>query len=179
LLDIKIKLISEVKKRNWFHFPPDSKSNAGTLKLDSIDMNLIDELAIDGNANYAYLANKLKTSSATISRRIASLLNRNIIKIIAIPNPAKLGSHTTSIIHLKVNREKIDAICEELSRYPEVHTILTIVGKTEIIIRVRFPTAEKMYNFITEKIAHMDGVLNIETNIRAEIKKILHAPLMS
>ncbi len=173
--DIEIHLISEIKKRNWHYFTPNKETDSEPLELDAIDYRLIEELGESGDIKYPYLVEKLGISSATVSRRIAYLLNKNIIKIVAVPNPAKLEPHITAIIHIRLQKDKLDDICAELSSYPQVHTITTLITNLDVIIRVGFPTSEMLHNFISEKIARIDGVVTIKTYVRAEIKKIFYS----
>ncbi len=176
LKDIEVSLISEFQKRSWHFFESDKSDDSKPLGIDDIDYKLMDELGENGSMKFEYLAKKLNVSTATVSRRISSLLDKKIIKIVAVPNPSKLGSHITSFIHLRIEKDKLKDVCKELSKYPEVHTIMTSISHFDIFIRVGFPTSELMHEFISERIAYIDGVLNTNTYIRAEIKKILYSP---
>jgi DNA-binding Lrp family transcriptional regulator len=55
--------------------------------------------------------------------------------------------------------------------------VMTLINGFEILAGVDFPSPEKLYKFITEKIARIDGVSNVETFIRAEIIKAHYARL--
>jgi Lrp/AsnC family transcriptional regulator for asnA, asnC and gidA len=176
LKDLKINLISEVRKRSWHFFTSDRNYDSEPLKLDEKDHRLVDELCENGTVKYPYLAKKLNTSSATISRRITSLISREIVKIVAVPNPAKLDSHISSIIQIHIEKDKLNQICAELFKNSEVHTIMISISNLDIIIRASFPTSGKMHEFISEKLVYIDGVLRVNPYVRAEIKKILYSP---
>ena len=174
--EIGISFISEIKKRSYGAFANDAAINNVPVQFDEIDRRLIEELGKNGRLGYVDLAKKLGISPATVSRRVSFLLRENIIKIMAVLNPSKLGLPAHAFITLHVERSNINDICDELASFTEVHTIMTLINSHDIIIGVHFPTPEMLYNFILEKIAYMDGVLNIETLIRAELKKSNYIP---
>lgn len=174
--EINFNFVSEIKKRSYSDFANDAATNNEIAQLDEIDQRLIQELEKNGRADYSDLAKKLGTSSATVSRRISFLLRKNIIKIMAIPNPSRLGFNTSAYITLHADSTKVNDICSELSHYREVHTIMTLINNVDIIVGVHFPTSEVLYDFILEKIAYLEGVLDIETIIRAEVNKTLYVP---
>jgi Lrp/AsnC family transcriptional regulator for asnA, asnC and gidA len=174
--EIDINFVSEIKKRSYGVFANDSATDNEFEQPDEIDQRLIQELEKDGRSDYSDLAKKLGISSATVSRRVSSLLEKTIIKIVAIPNPARFGFHTATFITLRADSDKVDDICAELHHYPEVHTIMTLINNYDIILGVHFSTSEIMHDFIVEKIAYMDGVLDIETIMRAGVKKALYVP---
>ena len=80
-------------------------------------------------------------------------------------------------IVLNVERDKIDSVCRVLSGYTPVYLVMTLINGFEILAGVDFPNPENLYKFITEKIARIDGVSNIETFMRAEIIKANYARL--
>ena len=97
--------IKEIKKRYQELFgknPEDVKP----YNLKPIDYKLIKALVKDGRENVSDLAKKLGTHVSTVSRRISALLKEEIIKICAVPNPAKLGylSNATMILEVKTER---------------------------------------------------------------------------
>jgi Lrp/AsnC family transcriptional regulator for asnA, asnC and gidA len=162
--------ISEIKKIYEGIFNRDSHNKP--VNIDEIDKNLINELRIDGRANYTVLAEKYGTSSATISRRVASLTKDNIIKITVIPNPPKLlGYSAVTYIGLQAELGKINDICRELSSHPEIYSIYTLMSGYSIFCVVVLSNLEDLYKFIIEKISRIEGVNNVETLIRAELRK--------
>lgn len=174
---VEINLISEVKKRSYGVFADNAaKNNNVAVQLDEINQRLIEELERNGRLGYFDLAEKLGVSAATISRRVSFLTRENYIKIMAIPNMSKLGFPVNAFMTVHADRSKVNDICAELYSYPEVHTIMTLIDNYNIIVGAHFPTPEMLYDFILNKIAYVDGVLNIETVIRAELRKTNYVP---
>ena len=162
--------VSEVKKT----YEGIYKKNPGSkpVAIDEIDKNLINELRIDGRANYTVLAKKYGISSATISRRVALLIKNHVIKITVVPNPPRLlGYSAIAYLGLQVELGNINEICKELASLPEVHLIMTLMSGFSILCVVVLPNLEDLYKFIIGRISQIDGVYNVETSIRAELRK--------
>jgi len=163
--------ISEIKKRYEKLFNPESLIDK-PLHISEMDEKLINELRKDGRANFTKLAKKYNTSSATISRRVSSLVMNGAIKITVVPNPTKLlGYSAVAYLRLQTELKKIGRISEELSYFREVYTVMTLMNSFNLLAIVVLPNLELLYKFIINEIASIDGVINVETLIRAELRK--------
>jgi DNA-binding Lrp family transcriptional regulator len=169
-------LLSEIKKRYQGIFDNNIYSDYRP-DLDDIDQNLIKELRKDGRTSYAVLADKLGIGIATVSRRINALIKSEIIKIIAVPNPSKLGDNANAFIGLNVDLKEKNRICDELSKEKVIYLVMTMVNGFDIIVGAALPKPELLNRYIIDKIAYMPGVINLETFVRAEIIKATYARL--
>jgi DNA-binding Lrp family transcriptional regulator len=172
---VEIFLVNKTEKRHSDF--GDSPSERKPVILDHIDRSLIEELRNDGRANYAGLAAKLGVSVATISRKIASLKKEYVIKITAVPDPARMGFPLIAYIGIRSSPDKVDSICSTLAGFTQVNSIMTLINGYEIFMVIVMPDLGALYKFIKTQIASMDGVLNIEPFIRAELKKRSHPVL--
>jgi len=167
---IETFIIADCKKGYLRSFQQDSLSNKPVF-IDKLDEKLINELRIHGRATFVSLANKLGTSSATISRRISSLIKNNVIQITVVANPTKLGHHVTCFLGIQVELTKINEICSRLSNYTQIPLVVTLMNGYHILAVVNHMNLSALLNFITNEISQIDGVLNIETLIRAQFIK--------
>jgi Lrp/AsnC family transcriptional regulator for asnA, asnC and gidA len=141
------------------------------VKLNDTDWRLIKNLVKDGRANAQDLAEQLGTHVTTIYRRISGLIEEKIIKVIAVPNPAKLGYASKAHIFMDVEPESVDAVCKKIYHYPALHSIMTTISGSGIMVGVQKESNEALYDFIKERIVNIDGIRYTETIIRAEILK--------
>jgi len=158
-------LISEARKRNKKVYP-DTSLNQKMEMLDDLDRELVKELVKNGRPSYAQLAERYKVSVSTISRRINALLKNDLMQVIAIPDPSKLGYMSCAFVLLKVEMDKASKICDELATYPEVTIIMRLMNEYDILFGVDTTDQGALYSFFKEKIAFIDGILSSETFIR-------------
>ena len=159
---IETYLVSEAKKRNKGVFS-NTGGNVEPVVLDETNQHLIQELIKNGRPSYTDLADKLGISVSTISRRISTLIKNDMIEILAIPNPSKLGYLASAFIMLRIELAKAAQIIEHLSSYPEVHTVMRLMNDYDILFGVDAADAEALYDFIKSKIANIEGILSTET----------------
>ncbi len=164
---INVFIIAEVKKlhRDMFH----NRSYTGPpVVLDDINQKLIQELTKNGLTSHADIARNLGVNQATISRRVASLLKKGIIKIVAVPNPSKFGYLANAYIMLGTEHANVNEICAELNKHPQILYSVTLMVGFDILTGVQFPNPELLYQFIKEKMSLIRGISTIETLIVAE-----------
>jgi len=139
-----------------------------------MDDRLIVELEKDGRASYEKLAKALNTSISTVKRRLQRLLADDVIKIMAVPDPDKVGYEANAIISLDVQSGKTDEVSDVLVKNPAIHLIAISYGRYDIIIYVHFRTSDMLFDFIKNELSQINGILKIETFIVAELKKRIY-----
>jgi len=131
-------------------------------KIDKIDLMIIDELKKNGRQSYAEIADKLNISLPTVSRRTDRLIDKNILKIIAITNDNAFQNSISAMITLNVNLGKMDDVCKILIRNPKVSTLMTTYGRYDIFIVVHCLEEKHFIKFIKEELPIIDGIGHIE-----------------
>jgi len=135
-------------------------------ELDELDQALIKELIKNGDPNYNVLARKLSTSVSTVSRRIAAMLRSEVIRILGIPNPSKLGYLVSAFVLLHVDISKVNKIYQQLAVYSEIHLVMRLMNGADILFGINATDPQALYDFMKNKIANINGILGSETFIR-------------
>ena len=131
--------------------------------IDPVDRQLINIL--NDNAEYSseILAKKLNVSSSTIRRRISKLTQQGILRIIAIPDPERIGFHTVIVLGLNVDREKLDSILLQLSnRLDVIKWLSATTGRFDIMAIAWFRSSDDLYYFLEVELNKIHGIKNIE-----------------
>jgi DNA-binding Lrp family transcriptional regulator len=168
--EVEPYFISDVIKRyeRLFHKEPYSEK---PLRMNSLEGEIIRELVNDGRRNVNALAEKLGTHATTIYRKISSLVKDDIIKISAVPNPAKLGYLSNAFVALDVETARLEKICGALVKLEGTHLIITMINGPTVVVGIHARDNETLYELVKKRIAPMKGVKGTETFIRAEVYK--------
>jgi DNA-binding Lrp family transcriptional regulator len=167
---VETSIVSDVKKR----FQNSGNYNLVSGKpipIDEVDDQLIKELRKDGRAPFTVLAQKYGLSTAMVSRRVASLVKKNVIQITIVPNPIRLGRPVVAYVGLHVKPRQVERVASRLSEYSQIPQVMTLLNGYDILAVVTFKDLEVLSRFIMKEIASIGGVVNIETLVRAEFKK--------
>lgn len=138
---------------------------------DELDRRLIEELQKNGRESYTNLANTLGVVEGTVRKRLKSLLDRDIIKIVAIPNLLRLGYNLMSIMALDVRIGDIRKVGNHLAEKPNVLYLTSVTGRYDIIVMIAARSTQELNEFIEDEISSMPSVLKTETFVTLDIIK--------
>lgn len=133
--------------------------------IDRIDCKIIELLQKDGRIPNTIIAKTLKISEATVRSRLNRLIGEEIIQIVAVSNPMKLGFNMVGSIRFHVEIKKMDTIIDELKKLRPLWHIVQSTGGTEIDAEYVVKSLEDLNDLIFEKINRIDGVQRIETSM--------------
>ena len=133
--------------------------------LDPVDCGLIRLLQRDGRIPNTVLAKKIGVSEATVRTRLNRLIQDEVIQIVAVSNPMKLGFEIVGIIRIHVDIHKIDHITRELKKLDALWFIVHTTGGTGIDAEFVVKDIQELNALIFEKINRIDGVNQTETSL--------------
>jgi Lrp/AsnC family transcriptional regulator for asnA, asnC and gidA len=139
--------------------------------IDELDRSLIKELQKKGRRGYIDLAKMLGVVEGTVRRRIKNLQAKNIIKIVAVPNPRALGYNFLSIMGLQVRLADLRKLADELAQKPNVCYLAFVTGRYDLIAIVMTQAPEQLAKFIEEEISALPSVLRTETFVNLDVIK--------
>jgi Lrp/AsnC family transcriptional regulator for asnA, asnC and gidA len=139
--------------------------------LDEIDRRVIKILQADGRRPNTDIARELHVSETTIRKRIAQLVSRGLINIVAVPTPRAVGLTLSAIIGISVTLPKLVEISEELKRQQEVRYVGVSTGRYDIIVEAFFFDQQHFLDFISSKLSRMDGITGLETSMILDVVK--------
>ena len=147
--------------------------------LDDLDGQIINLLQIDGRASNIELARKIGVSEGTVRRRFRNLVKEEVIRVIAIPDPSKLGRETSALIGLKVDPALVDSVASELAKMEEVQYSAVTTGAYDVFCRVALSSPLELSDFLRNRIGDINGVRRSETFVNLSIKKNSGGPVAS
>ena len=139
--------------------------------MDDLDRRLVSLLQANGRASNIELAKSLAVSEGTIRRRFRTLVKEQIIRVVAVPDPAKLGQTTTALIGLQVDPAAAEPAANELAQLKEVQYCAITTGAYDIFLWVALPSPEDLVIFLRAQVGNIPGVRRTETFVNLSIKK--------
>ncbi|MET7509812.1 Lrp/AsnC family transcriptional regulator [Streptomyces albidoflavus] len=128
-------------------------------------------LARDGRMSTSKLASELGVSQATASRRLAALLEQEVIRVRADVAPSVFGYTTEALLWLNVDYDHLDTVGSTLSKRPEVLTLVSITGDWQICAHVALRDPYDLQEFLTGVVGALDGVGEIDVTVLLEVFK--------
>lgn len=152
------------------------ESNIGSSRerLDEIDHHIINALRADGRVAFAQLAEQLKVSPGMIRQRYNRLVELGYLKVVAVTNPLMMGKRTVTMIGIRTDGRKMMDVANKIAKFDEVVYIVATSGRYDLMLEVFCQDHEELLNFMTEKLAKVDGVRETESFIYLKIVKEIY-----
>src|SRR6266498_4324275 len=136
------------------------------MKLDHIDIAIINSLMQNGRKSFRQIAKESKVSTPTVEARYNKLKKSGIIKNIEpIFNIEKIGNHLSALIYVKANLSQLDDIINNFYSLSQVKSVYTVTGDYNIIIKIIAGNLEDLEKFVREKISTIKGIESVSYQV--------------
>ena len=139
--------------------------------MDDLDRKIIELLQINGRASNARIARDVGVSEGTVRRRLRRLVQDEIIRVVAVPDPEKMGLSTVALIGIQADPDKLDDVAERLAALPETQYVSLTTGSFDLFIWVALLSSEELGNFLRHRVGVVTGVRRTETFVNLVIVK--------
>jgi Lrp/AsnC family transcriptional regulator, regulator for asnA, asnC and gidA len=137
----------------------------GKRNIDDLDAKIIAILQSDGRISNTEIGKALAVSEATIRGRIKRLIDDEIIQIVAVSNPLKLGFQITGDLYISVDMAKMENVISEISKFKELWYIVATTGRSNLNAEFVVKNLEELHDLVYNRLSHIDGVQQVETAI--------------
>lgn len=131
--------------------------------MDELDRSIVIELQRDARKSDAQMARTLHVSGASIRRRIRKMVDDSVLRVVAVPDPQKVGYDTSAMIGVQVQPSKIEEVASRLVKEPRVHSVFLSTGPFDLLIWVTFRSQQELADFMKFTLYAMNGVARSET----------------
>jgi Lrp/AsnC family transcriptional regulator for asnA, asnC and gidA len=139
--------------------------------VTSTDRAIIRQLQRNARMSYAELSRETGIPESTVRRRMDRLNQRGVIEFAMLADPSKLGYELRAMIGLRVELRKLAEIGDRLREMNEVNFAAFLTGNFDIMIQVIVRSQENLVDFLTQRLATIDGVRSTETFVMPYIIK--------
>lgn len=148
--------------------------NLVSQSLDDIDRSIIDAMRKDGRVAFAQIAEQLNVSPGMIRLRYNRLVELGVLKVVAISNPMRMGFKTMAMVGIRVKGGRLLEAADRISRLDEVIYLIVTSGRYDIFAEVMCRDHDHLLNFLTEKLASIEGVRETESFMHLKILKEIY-----
>jgi len=119
----------------------------------------------------AEIARQLGVAERTVRARIERLVSDNVIRLVASVVPSTVGFAVTADVFLEIEAGRVHEIAEKIAARPEVGYVGLTTGDRDISIQIHARSVELLYDFVTNELGNMSGVVRTNTFIIPKIIK--------
>ncbi len=144
--------------------------------MDSLDEKLMMLLGKNARQSSDALAKQLRVTAATVRRRMRILLQKDVLHIVGIIDPKKIGLPLAVVMAFDVAHENLESFLEMLADRTEIKWVSTTTGRFDVITIARFRSTEELSEFMRKEIGHTKGLRGSETFVCLDVKKGSYSP---
>lgn len=148
--------------------------NALTQTLDQMDRNILQALKEDGRMPFTEIARRLNVSASMVRQRVQRLTDAEILQIVAVTNPTRIGYHTMALIGVKADGNRLQEIAHKIAAFEEVIYLTISSSQYNLLVEVICVDNSDLLRFLTEKLYAVEGVRDTETFIYLDIVKEIY-----
>jgi Lrp/AsnC family transcriptional regulator, regulator for asnA, asnC and gidA len=141
--------------------------------IDEIDRAIIGCLQEDSRRPSAEIARHLGMAERTVRARIDRLVQDQVVQLAAIVNPRALGYSVTADVFLEVELGRVQEVADRVAQVDEVCYVGLTTGDRDISLQIHAPSVEALYDFVSEKLNNIPGVLRSKTFVIPRVSKQL------
>lgn len=137
--------------------------------LDDVDRSIIERLQRDGRLPYTRLGAQVGLSEAAVRQRVQRLIDDEVIDIVAVSNPLKLGMRRMAMIGVRTEGPSSE-VAERLEGFPDIEYLAVTAGSFDLLAEVVVGDDSALLE-LTNRIRAVPGVVNTETFIYLDLVK--------
>ena len=138
-------------------------------KMDELDLKILEKLQHDARITNVALAESVNLSPAPCLRRVKDLEEKGVISgYSTLLNPEKLGWMVSVFIEIRLERQVLSDLQvfeEYIERFPEVMECYLMTGSSDYLLRVVARDLKSLQAFITDRLAGIPNVANIQSSV--------------
>lgn len=142
--------------------------------LDELDKQILRVIKLDGRARISDIAEKVGSTSPTVSRKIKQMEDDNVIKgYVGIVEDYDLGKEARAIFLIRTTGDLDSSdIVDQLTDMDDICNVFVTMGNYDVVATVCARSEPELYKLI-KQIRKAEGVLRVDNISIIERRKVL------
>jgi len=132
-----------------------------TEPLDETDKAIIRALQLDGRAPYSKLGPAVGLSQAAVRQRVQRLIDRGVMEVVAVTDPAMLGFDVQAMVAVKATGD-VRKVAKALESLEEVEYVVITAGRYDLLVEIVCTDQTHLLEVVNDRIRAIKGVTSTE-----------------
>jgi DNA-binding Lrp family transcriptional regulator len=155
----------EEKEKNQIEENHPKIFNQAKIKIDDIDLKIMDSLAIDGRMPMKKLAQEIGIKTQVINRKYQILKEKGVMKVTIQIDPTKIGYYALAIFYIIfMHSHETNLAIEKIDQIPDVISIMKTTGDYDLQVYAMIKDLEHLLK-IQDSLSNIDSIAKIDMEI--------------
>lgn len=134
--------------------------------FDKTDIKIVNFLLDDGRMPASEVARRIgDISERAVRYRIDRMVEEGVIRVSAVAKPQAFGLTTIADVWLQVESDRILEVARKMAAFDNVSYVACGIGESDVSIQIVAKDTAEIYQFVTEVVRKVPGVLKTTTSI--------------
>ncbi len=158
----------------------DLPSYVDTMELDNVDIRILELLQSDGRLSFNDLAKEVGVTTPTVSHRISTLMDLNLIRGFQVDLDTDLLNEITSVMTIDCKPSDVPKLLERFETFREVRELFVIDG-TRLFAKVTTTDLEHLNEFL-DRLTQIEEIISyrygsVTRTVKERPRAMIHAGL--
>jgi len=145
-------------------------SISNLVRLEELDLRLIELLETGPRRPRAELATSLGISRSTVGAKLQRLINARVIRTVCLVDHIALGYENTALFGINVTPGSLLEVADGLAALARIHYVALCAGPFDIVSWGIFKGSDDLLDFLAEGLGKIPGVSRYETIMCHELR---------
>jgi len=141
------------------------------FNFDATDVNIVEQLRLNGRANNQQIAERLGLTATTVSTRIKRMEDANQLRVVAVSDFTAHGFNFLLRISVEVDGRAASEVAHELAELPQVFAAHIVTGRYDIDMLVALHDFDDLSTLLLDKFSTVRGIRSLTPAIVVDIIK--------
>lgn len=132
-----------------------------SLDLDDTDKAIIRALQLDGRTPYSKLGPAVGLSQAAVRQRVQRLVDRGVMQVVAVTDPATLGFAVQAMVAVSVTGD-VRKVADAVARLDEVEYVVITAGRFDLLVELVCTDQAHLLAVVNDRVRAIEGVASTE-----------------
>ncbi|MEI6701497.1 MAG: Lrp/AsnC family transcriptional regulator [Actinomycetota bacterium] len=145
-------------------------SGSNHTSIDEADRAIIEALQRDGRRSYGSIAESVGLSEAAVRRRVQRLRDLDVMQIVAVTDPLKLGFAREALVGIRVHGD-VRIVADELAAIDECNYVVMCAGSFDILAELVAASDDALVHLLNDAVRSIPGVTEVESFLYLKLTK--------
>jgi Lrp/AsnC family transcriptional regulator, regulator for asnA, asnC and gidA len=138
--------------------------------IDDVDEAIIRLLQEDGRRSYGEIGRLVGLSEAAARQRVNRLREADLMRIVAVTDPLRLGRAVVATIGLRVTGDPRH-VAAKLAQVPAIEWVVITAGSFDLLIEIVSENESELLTIVSEQIRSLPEVRETESFVHLHTEK--------
>lgn len=135
-----------------------------SVKIDELDRLVIGALLAQPRATHAVIGQAVRSSEATVSRRLARLRRAGAVRVVGAIDSQISHRARSVFVRLRCAPGAADELALPLAQWDETGSVKVLTGSVDCVAEIAYTSNEHLYRLMMHELPRFDGVMATFSN---------------